>query len=830
MSATAATLAGARVECFHCGEPVPDGLDLSVPIDGRSEPVCCIGCQAAAGWIAGSGLTDYYRLRQATADTPQPEIMALEVWDRPSLQAQYVHAADEAHHEVSLITDGIHCAACTWLIEKAMARERGLHRVEANPVSRRVWLSFDPGETRLSTLLKRLHHLGFKSRPLDAEAAEDQWQNERRAALKRLGVAGLGMMQAMMYAVALWMGAFEEMDTATRDFFRWVAFFVTTPVLLYSASPFYKGMVRELRAGRLGMDTPVSLALILAYTGSLYETIRGGPEVYFESVAMFVFFLAIGRFVEMSVRHRSIQSGEALAHRTPAVALRVSGQAPPETVAVAELETGDRVRVLPGEALPADGVLVDSQAWVDESMVTGESRPVHKRRGDELLAGSICRDRALDLEVTALGQSTVLAALGRMMDAAARERPRLARQAERMAAWFVARVLVFASVAALVWLYLDPSRVFPITLAVLVVCCPCALSLAVPTALAAAQRKLAGLGLLVVRADALEALSRADTVVLDKTGTLTENDISVVDVELPEKATLDRQQALSLAAALEAESTHPLARAFQPYRHDQTVAERLETVSGGGVMGEIRGRHWRLGKLDFVTEGRKASGPDDRVYLGCQGRVMAAFGIHAPLKSDAADAVVSLKALGLKVILLSGDSCQAVEDCARALGIEDYRGRMWPEEKLDRVRALQAEGHRVAMVGDGINDAPVLAGADVALALASGSGLAQSSADVIVAGNRLSGLPEIVGVARRTRRVIRQNFGWALSYNLSAVPFAAMGFITPWMAALGMSLSSLAVTLNATRLARKPAPDSAVDSPARSDSEVAGPVEEKAAS
>lgn len=815
MSAPVSVVTSARVDCFHCGEPVPPGLDLTVPINGRQEPVCCVGCEAAASWIAGSGLTDYYRLRRTTADTPEPEIMALEVWDRPALQRQYVHAADLRHHEVNLITDGIHCAACTWLIEQAMARVPGLHRVEANPVSRRVWLSWDPDKVRLSALLQRLHHLGFRSRPLDAEAAEDQWQAERRAALKRLGVAGLGMMQAMMYAVALWVGAFDEMETATRDFFRWVAFFVTTPVLVYSAFPFYKGMVRELRAGRLGMDTPVSLALVLAYVGSLVETIRGGPEVYFESVAMFVFFLAIGRFVEMSVRHRSLQSGEALAHRAPAVALKRVGGDATETVAVTELEPGDRVRVLPGEALPADGVLVGVDAWVDESLLTGESRPIHKRPGEEVLAGSLCRDRALELEITALGQSTVLAALGRMMDKAARQRPRLARQAERMAAWFVARVLIFTAGAALVWLFLDPTRVFPITLAVLVVCCPCALSLAVPTALAAAQRRLARMGMLVVSGDALEALSRVDTVVFDKTGTLTDAGMSVVSVELlaPDH-TADQNRALAIAAALETESTHPLARAFAPGARADVSAGELETVAGGGVMGCFEGEYWRLGKLEFVTEGCPAPGRDDRIYLGCGGRLVAAFEIRADLKPDAAETVRELKSLGLEVILLSGDSQAAVARCAATLGIEDHAARMWPQEKLKRVQALQVDGHRVVMVGDGVNDAPVLAGADVALALASGSGLAQSSADVIVATDRLIGVPEIIRSARRTRRVIRQNFGWALSYNLSAVPFAAMGFITPWMAALGMSLSSLAVTLNATRLTRaQSGPERVVESP-----------------
>ncbi len=802
MGATAESLAPAGESCFHCGAPVPEGLDLSVTMNGSQRPVCCAGCEAAASWIAEAGLSDYYRLRRHRADTPEPTPMDLAVWDRPALQRRHVHLAADNRHEVTLLTDGIHCAACTWLIEQAMAGEPGLHRVEANPVSRRVWLAWDPGSTRLSALLHRLQTLGFRSRPLDAEAADDQWQRERRAALKRLGVAGLGMMQAMMYAVALWMGAFEDMDTATRDFFRWVAFFVTTPVLLYSAYPFYAGMVRELKVRRLGMDTPVSLALMLAYLGSLFETIRGGPEVYFESVAMFVFFLAIGRFVEMSVRHRSVHTGEALAHRTPAVALKVDPRGETETVAVAELEAGDRVRVLPGEALPADGLLVGEAAWVDEALVTGESRPVARRAGEELLAGSICRDRALDLEVTRVGQATVLAALGRMMDKASRERPRLARQAERMAAWFVARVLVFASVAALAWMFIDPSRVFPITLAVLVVCCPCALSLAVPTALAAAHRHLARLGLLVVRGDALESLSKVDTVVLDKTGTLTGEGIRVSAVEVLDSSRTDADGALEIARALEAESTHPLAEAFRARGQGRLRAEQLRTVSGAGVSGLLNGSAWRLGRLDFVTDGARTS-EDDRIYLGVENRAVAAFAISAPLREDAAEAVAGLRERGLEVVLLSGDGRGAVRDCAEALGIESWEARMRPEEKLARVRDLQARGRCVAMVGDGVNDAPVLAGADVALALASGAGLAQSSADVIIASDRLSGLPQIVDRARQTRRVIRQNFAWALSYNLSAVPFAAMGFITPWMAALGMSLSSLAVTLNATRLARQ---------------------------
>jgi Cu2+-exporting ATPase len=781
--------------CFHCGEAVPDGVAIFATVAGETRPVCCPGCKAAADWISGLGLDGYYRLRSEPA--PRPAGRAdFSAWDRPALRRLHVreHARDRA--EIVFLVEGLRCAACGWLIEQTLGRAPGVAEVAVNAPARRVRLVFDPAAASLAALMQRLAELGYTPQPLDAGALDSTRTREDRDALKRLIVAGLGAMQAMMYAVALYAGGFDGIEPATRDFFRWLGFLVATPVVFYSARPFFAGAWRALKARHVSMDTPVALAIALIYAASLAETFVHGREIYFDSVSMFVFFLAGARYIEMRARHRTGDLVDALARLQPSTAERLTASGS-ESVGVHELAAGDRVRVAAGAAIPADGVLVAGACSVDESLLTGESVPLRRKSGDAVIAGSIALEGPIEIRVERVGADTVLADIVRMVTRAATGKPALVREADGRARRFVLRVLALTLATALGWAILDPSRAFAAALSVLVVSCPCAFALAVPTALTRAIAVLARRGVLVVDGDALERVARADRFVFDKTGTLTRPEIAPAE-SLFHRG--DAAGALAIAAALEQGSSHPLAVALGEAAGDTRLplVEGLRSVAGAGVCGRIDGRAYRLGNAAFA-----APGVDARLdlVLADDDGIIAELAVRERPRPGAARALAALRADGAGVAILSGDRAGRVDAIARELGVHVLGSGATPSVKVAKLEWLRARGHIVAMVGDGVNDAPVLAAADVAIALSSGAAVAQAASGLVLAAERLDELPRVRAVARRMHAVLHQNLNWALAYNLAAVPLAALGLVPPWLAAIGMSASSLVVVLNSLRIA-----------------------------
>lgn len=806
-------------KCYHCELPVPPGDDYALEVEGRSLPMCCPGCRAVAQFILESGLGDYYRYRDTPGNNPESlpiemseMLEAVRLYDDPEVQRDFVRRDEVGGDSVTLAIEGITCAACAWLIERKLKSCPGVLKAATNLSQHRVQLQWDSSQVALSTLLNEVAKIGYRAFPFQPDTQEMLLREESRQALRRLGVAGLAMMQVMMYAVALYAGAFEGMEDVYRDFLRWVSFAVTTPVVLYAAQPFFRACVRDLTAGQPGMDVPVSLAIAAAYFNSVWATLYQTGDVYYDSVCMFVFFLSVGRYIEMRARHRSDFATRTLLRLVPEVALRLEG-GEEAFVPVRSLRVGDRLRIKPGETIPVDGVVVEGVSSVNESMLTGESYPKAMGVGAKLIGGTQNVESALVMEVSQVGPETVLSTIVALLDRAQSEKPALVGLADRVARVFVVTVLALAGVTFLAWWMIAPEKAIWVTLSVLVVTCPCALSLATPAALAGATSGLARIGFLATRGHVLESLAKATHVVLDKTGTLTKAELEIVEfVNLGE---LDASTSLALARALESASEHPIAKAFLR-ADDPTSPLEVKACSmkpNRGVEGLWEGRRVRVGQPNYVSElwQEELTPPAEMlskrkeslwILMGDENGPLAWFALEDELRPEAKTFVHSLQAQGLQLELLSGDPSLAVQRVARELGIETARGGLTPMEKLERVHELEAEGAVVVMVGDGVNDAPVLAGAQVSIAMGGGADLAKITADAVLLGDDLSLLTDALRWARKTRRIIRQNVTWALAYNLCALPLAALGWVAPWMAALGMSASSLLVTMNALRLHR----------------------------
>ncbi len=801
--------------CYHCGDSIPLGYDYPIRLPDEVRPACCRGCQAVAQTIVDSGNADYYRLRTELPKTPEAaleELKKLELYDLPEVQAGFVKSEGEIR-EASLILEGIVCAACVWLNEHHLRQLPGVLAADINYSTRRARVRWDNGRVQLSGILKAVQEIGYLAYPFDTSRQEELFRKERNAAIRRLAIAGLGMMQVMMYAIPVYLADAGTMTVDIEGLMRAASMLLTMPVVFYSAAPFFRGAWRDLKLGRAGMDVPVALGVGSAFAASVWAVYTHSGEVYFDSVTMFVFFLLSGRFLEMNARKKSAEAAESLVKLIPAAAIRLPGfpaSRTEETVAAVKLIPGDHVLVGSGESFPADGMVLEGASSVDESLLTGESRPVDKYPDSPVIGGTLNVDSPLVVRVERVGADTVLSAIVRLLDRALAEKPRLAMAADRVAGWFVLGLLLVTAGVAGYWYVVDPQRAFWISVSVLVVSCPCALSLATPAALTAALGRLTRAGLLATRGHALETLARATDFVFDKTGTLTSGEFKLLETRILRGS---REEALALVYALEQGATHPVASALRlacsgTFPADGIGAANLRYLPGQGVEGEVAGRRYRLGAPDFVAPGQGSGLPTGLTAVGLadESGPIAWFGLGDELRPQARPMLEELRRLGVRVHLYSGDRPENVLALAKELGIEDAHGGMLPEDKLAAVKAMQAEGRIVAMTGDGVNDAPVLAQAQVSIAVDQGAEAAQAAADMLLLSSDLMHVAEGVQVARKAQAIIRQNLTWSVLYNLLAIPAAAMGYVTPWLAGIGMSLSSLLVVLNALRLAKPAKP------------------------
>ncbi len=732
--------------------------------------------------------------------------------------------------ESALQLSGMHCAACAGLIEDALSRVPGVHAVQVGAAAQRATVRWDPTRTQLSALIQAVAGAGYGAVPDAAAPARLARRNEHRQALWRWFVASFCAMQVMMLATPSYVAGPGELAADLRQLLNWGSWLISLPVLVFSAAPFFRRAWQSLRARRIGMDVPVALALgitFVASTGATFDPAGVfGHEVYFDSLTMFVSFLLGARYLELRARHRAAEALEASLSGLPETALRVAADGAVETVSVHRLRPGDDVRVPLGQAFPADGVLLAGSTRADEALLSGESQPVPKAEGADVVAGSINLGAPVLMRVQRVGGDTRLQAIVSMMQGALSQRPASAALADRWAGPFLWAVLLLAAGAAAAWSVIDPARAVWVAVAVLIVTCPCALSIAAPAVAVAAARGLARQGVLLQRLDALETLARVQRVFFDKTGTLTETRVRLAGTGLlPAGRALlgDEAQALAQAASLAGWSGHPvaaaLAAAASAARSGAAAApgampahwQAVEEHAGRGLQArDAQGRAWRLGAHDYVADaqGAQAQGvaADDTgqpgVWLGCDGQVLVGFELVEQPRAGAREAVRALQAQGLRLSLLSGDSPARAQALASALGLDEVLPQSSPEGKLAVVAAAQARGECVAMVGDGINDAPVLARADVSLAMGQGALVARTAADAVVMSNQLQDIVRARARAGLAVRLVRQNLAWAAAYNAVCIPLAVLGWLPPWAAGLGMALSSLLVMGNALRAAR----------------------------
>jgi Cu2+-exporting ATPase len=818
------------MSCFHCDEPIPKGINLYVTINKVKQPMCCIGCQAVAQTIVDNDLTQYYQFRTEPAQKGAnliPEELKFQqqqknkLLDKEILQSEFIYQNKDSK-EAILTIEGISCAACAWLIEMQLTKLEGIIKISVNATTQRATIVWQDSILQLSDILDAIEHIGYQALPFKANEIEQRNKATSKIFIKRLGISGILMMQIMMIAVGLYFGAFSDMAEHNKIYMRWVSFLLAVPIVSYGAFPFYTGAINALKMKRLSMDVPVSIAIILAFCASAWATITQQGEVYFESVSMFTFLLLIGKFLEFRARSYAAQVSANLLKLMPMTAIRIgkannidelsitnfedTNKYIEELVAAKQLIKGDVVLIKPGEVIPADGIIISGNSQVNEAMLSGEQLPVTKTVNDQVFAGTINSDGNLTIEVKQPSNQSFLSQLIRLSEQSQAHKPKLARFSDKVAQYFVAIILLTAIGTALYWQQHLPEEAFWITLSVLVATCPCALSLATPTALTCATTRLNRDGIMIKSAHVMETMPNIDYFAFDKTGTLTTGEFTIDKIIIKNTQYLEKD-VLAIAAALESHSEHPLAKPFVEHRDYNIKANNIEVLSGQGVSGEVNGTSYKIGKASWLLSTSKQE-HQDLINASCvlvsDNKLIAAFYLKDKIRDDAKPVIDCLN-MNHKTLMLSGDNQDACDKIGQKLSISQCYGNLSATDKMAIIKNQEDKNINIAMIGDGVNDSPVFGAAHVSMAMGCGTDIAKSGADVILLNNKLSSINILNHVSIKTKRVIFQNYLWAFGYNAIVLPLAVCGFITPYMAVIGMSVSSILVISNSLRLLKNSA-------------------------
>lgn len=798
--------------CFHCDLPVYDE-QFPIIIRGSTRFMCCPGCLAVARFILANGFGDFYSFRDkpgyTISDNFLKSVSELNLYNDQTVQKNFVSNKTGSTRSVVLAIDGITCAACTWLIERHLNSVNGVNKVSVNLSTCRSFVIFDSELVSLGFILTAFRNIGYAAIPYNPKNQEMLFKNEYRRELKKLIIAGIGMCQVMMMSVALYIGESRDMRYEFWFFMRFISFLITCPVLFFSAQGILLNAIRGIRMKNFGMDTTVSLSLTIAFFFSMINLFSGSNDVYFDSICMFTFFLLLGRFLEMRARHYSGEIIYSLQEICSNMARLVQYVPAYKEISVStdNLKVGDFIIVRSGERVPVDGKIINGGTSLDESMLTGEPVPVYKGVGDLVIGGSVNIDSHFTMKVTKTKGMSTIDIMIQLLEKAGSVKPSINILANLVSNYFVLTVLFLTTLVSLVWLILGHDSVLNIMLSMLVVACPCALSLATPVAVTSSVNALANNGYLIVKEHVLEQLSCVTDIVFDKTGTLTVNNFFVNKIKLVKNISI--ADVLFIARSLECNSSHPIAKAFitMPAFKDRCRdIYAVKNFSGCGIEGEVRGTIYRIGKPDFILNWVDRYFPvdisGDGVWLALASKknVLAWFNLRNPVRLGIDKCMDNLREKGLNLHILSGDSSESVDYIANKLHIENRRRNISIKGKLGYVNSLVSNNAVVMMIGDGVNDALALNAAHVSVAMGSAADLAKINSDSILLNNNLMNIDKSIRHSIKNKYIIKQNIAWAVLYNMLGLTLAGFDFLTPYYAAIGMSLSSLVVILNSLRL------------------------------
>ena len=800
--------------CYHCNTNIQEDSFIEQSLGGVSHYFCCTGCLAIASTIHSEGLDVFYTRRSQINGKPLTGFLDHQIPERllayneASLSKRFLRQTNDPQYvETTLQIENIRCAACIWLCEQHLLKINGVTSVQINYVTQKARIVFSTKLVNLAQLIFEIERIGYQAWPFESSLSADKAKKERRNLLNRLGVAALGMMQVMMYAWPSYVGT-GDLTPEFSLLLNWTSWLLTLPVILYSARPIFQSAWNSLRffipSKQLNMDVPIALALSLSFVAGTINTIFHQGPSYFDSLTMFVAFVLLARYFELLARQDALSGAEALAKQLPAtceIYIGESSEHKTKTIPVVQCKIDDVIKVSPGEIIPVDGVLIHSSSAVDESLLSGESKPIDKFAGDLVFAGSYNQQNPIDIRVQAIGQSTRISGIASLLDQALATKPLLLSKSEKWAGNFVIFLVIGAFLSAGYWLYFDSARAWDVLVAVLVASCPCALSLAIPTALTASQGTAAKMGLLIIRGHMMESLTKVTDLVLDKTGTITLGRPKLIDI-VNLRSDYSIETAIALASAMENGQKHPLATAILEAGKARNIPPHYLTTPVINKIGQgLISGDFHLGNSSFIgVEPVAKEGLYGQVHLADRRGLIASFIFLDEIRPGVEEFLYQCAKKGIKVHLISGDHMNTVAWWAQQIKIEHFQGSFTPEDKYHYVQMLQNQGSFVLAIGDGINDAPLLGRANVSIAVGSGAPLASAGSDGVLTSQSLAPLGKIIRLADKTQKIIHMNLFWAFLYNLIAIPVAMMGLVNPWIAGIGMSMSSLLVTLNAWRL------------------------------
>lgn len=786
--------------CFHCGETIPKGVELTAKIDNVDQPMCCIGCQAVAQFLADNDHEVFYQYRDDKLPAEQVSINNSD-WrhlDADDVFTSLVKPVENNLSQVTIKVDGMYCSACGWLLQKILQSRPGVIDLRINAVTQNLQVVFDASNIKLSEIFAQINALGYQ--PLQQQETNQNVNQERNRQLKKIAVAGFGMMFIMTLAVPLYSPENMAVAPHIQRFFLMISMLIATVVFFYSGQGFVNNAIRDLKNRHLGMDVPVALSISLAYFVSIYLSFKQQGHVYFDSMTMFIFFLLLGRYVESQVRHKGMNVRESLFALVPVSAERLLADNSTETIPLNQVEKGYLLKVKTGETIPCDGLIKHGKGQVNEAILTGESQLITKHTEELVYAGAQLVNGELVIETTVNNQDSFLSKLADLMELAQSKKPASLQLVDQIASYFVAGVLLLATFTAFWYGLNQPDALMTALLSVLIATCPCALSLATPTALTASGVHLLNSGVLVNNTEAITQIDKIDQWYFDKTGTLSDEQLTIKHSHVLS----EHHHLKAITSSLQQISNHPIASAFS--NHEMIQVNQAENHTGQGVSGFINGKKWIMGSRKWLHEQGIDSpeikvNPDyTTVYLACEQQLIAVYELAVQVRAGVKQLLEYLKQQQKSLAIISGDQTATVKSWGQVLGIDACFGDLKAEDKINHIAQHQQQGHRCVMVGDGVNDAPVLSQADVSISLKQGAYLAHSASDLIVLGKSLAPLITTLKTSHKTNVIIKQNLGWSLIYNLSVTPVAMMGLLAPWMAAIGMSLSSLLVVLNSRRL------------------------------